>query len=217
MDVNRLRQGEKIAAIAAILLFIDLFFKWFGLKVSGGALGGFSAEGSKNAFGSMDVISWILVITIIAALAMVYLQASDTRLDLPVAAAVVVTVLGGLSTLLILFRLISPPDFGAGSLPDGIDHTRKIGAFLGLILAGALTYGAWRTMEDEGTSFGHAADSLGSGSGTGAGRGYGGGPADTAPPPPPSEPAAPPPSQGEPPAPPPPPPPPPPSGPPSGV
>lgn len=212
MDLNRLRQGEQIAAIAAILLFLDmLIFKWFGLKVSGGALGGFSAEGSKNAFGSMDVISWILMITIIAALVMAYLQASDTEVNMPVAMSVIVTVLGGLSTLLILFRIISPPDFGAGSLPDGIDHTRKLGAFLGLILAGALTYGAWRAMQDEGTSFQHARDSL-SGGGTGTGTGRGGGysppPGDTAPPPPPAEPAPPPPAHTDPPPPPPPPPPP---------
>jgi hypothetical protein len=216
MDLNRLRQGEQIAAIAAIALLLDMFiFKWFGLKVSGGSFGGISAEGSKNAWGSFDFIDIILFITVLATLGMAYLRASDTELDLPVAASVVVAVLGGLSTLLILFRLISPPDFGASSLPDGIDHTRKIGAFLGLILAGAITYGAWRTMQDEGTSFQHAADNVGGGGSSGAGGGYGGGPADSAPPPP-SEPAPPPRSQPEPPAAPPPPPPPP-SGPHSGA
>jgi hypothetical protein len=202
MDVNRLSQGEKVAGISAILLLLDMFiFKWFGLKADV-SFAGISAEGSRNAWGSFGFIDIILLITILAALGLVYLSASDTRVDLPVAASVVVAVLGGLSVLLILFRLISPPDFGAGDLPDGIDQTRKIGAFLGLILAGALTYGGWRAMQEEGTSFQDAADNLGGGRGPGTGSG------DTA-----RDPyAAPPPPEDEPPSAPPPPPPPPPSG-----
>jgi hypothetical protein len=193
MDVNRLRQGEQIAAIAAIVLLVDMFiFKWFGLEVSGAGALGISAEGSKNAWGSMDLISWILFITVLATLGMAYLRASDTEVDLPV--STIVVVLGGLSTLLILFRLISPPDFTSGDLPAGIDHTRKIGAYIGFIAAAVLTYGAWQTMQEEDTSFGDAADRLGGGGGVGE--------------PGPSEPTG-----GEPPsAPPPPPPPPPPSG-----
>ena len=216
MDINRLRQGEQIAAIAAIVLLLDMFiFKWFGLKVSGSTpLGGFSAEGSKNAWGSYGFIDIILFITVLAALGMAYLRAADLELDLPVAASVIVTVLGALSTLLIIYSLINPPDFGADV--SGIDHTRKIGAFIGLIAAAALTYGAFLSMQDEGTSFQDAADRLGGSGGgggsapPGGGGGYGGGPGEPAAPPPP--PAAPPPSSEPPSAPPPPPPPPPPSG-----
>ena len=215
MDINRLRQGEQIAAIAAIVLLLDMFiFKWFGLKVSASTpLGGFSAEGSKNAWGSYGFIDIILFITVLAALGMAYLRAADLELDLPVAASVIVAVLGALSTLLIIYSLINPPDFGADV--SGIDHTRKIGAFIGLIAAAALTYGAYRAMQDEGTSFQDAADRLGDRGGGGSappggGGGYGGGPGEPAAPPPP--PAAPPPSSEPPSAPPPPPPPPPPSG-----
>jgi hypothetical protein len=199
MDLNRLRQGEQIAAIAAIVLLLDMFiFKWFGLKVSGTTpLGGFSAEGSKNAWGSFSFIDIVLFITVLAALGMAYLTAADLELDLPIAASVIVAVLGGLSTILVLIRLISPPDFGVDV--SGIDHTRKIGAFIGLIAAAALTYGAWRAMQDEGASFQRSADRLRDRGGPGTG-GYGGG-----------EPAPPPPSS-EPPSAPPPPPPPPPSG-----
>jgi hypothetical protein len=199
MDINRLRPGEQIAAVAAIVLLLDMFlFKWFGLKVSAATpLGGISAEGSKNAWGSMDLIRWILLITVIAALGMAYLRASDTEIDLPVAASVVVAVLGGLSTLLILIRLISPPDFGAPDA-EGIDTTRKIGAFIGLIAAAVLTYGGYRAMQDEGTSFQGAADRFGGGGDVGGGPGdVGGGPGEppSVPPPPP-----PPPSSGAPPA-----------------
>ena len=126
MDINRLRTGEQIAALAAIVLLLDMFiFKWFGLKVSASTpLGGFSAEGSRNAWGSFGFIDIVLFVTVLAALGMAYLRAADLELDLPVAASVIVAVLGALSTLLVLFRLISPPDFGVDV--SGVDHTRKI-------------------------------------------------------------------------------------------
>jgi hypothetical protein len=204
MDLNRLRQGEQIAAVSAIVLLLDMFvFKWFGLKASvSTAVGTFGGEASKNAWGSFDFIDIVLFITVLAALGMAYLTAADLELDLPVAASVIVTVLGGLSTLLILYRIISPPDFGVSDLPSGVDHTRKIGAFIGLIAAAALTYGGWRAMQDEGASFQQAADNFGGPGGGGTpgagGPGPGAGPPEppSAPPPPPP----PPPSGGAPPS-----------------
>ena len=42
-DVGRLRQGEKIAAGAAIVLFIDMFLlKWYGIKGISSTLQGFA-------------------------------------------------------------------------------------------------------------------------------------------------------------------------------
>jgi hypothetical protein len=53
---------------------------------------------------------------------------------------------GALALLLILFRTISTPiDTGGVS---GIDVTRKIGLWIGLLAAAALTYGGWRAMQD---------------------------------------------------------------------
>jgi hypothetical protein len=192
MDVNRLSQGEKIAAGSGVILFIVMFFSWFGFSGDvGTALGSVGVDSSLNAWQSFDLIDLILLLTVLVAVGAAAAKASDARIDFPLSA--VVTGLGGLSTLLVLYRILDPP----GSLD------RKFGVFLGLILAAALTYGGWRSMEEEGTSFQDAADSLGGGRGPGTGSG------DTA-----RDPyAAPPPPEDEPPStPPPPPPPPPPSG-----
>ena len=65
MDFTRLSQGEKVAGVSGILLILFMFvFKWFGLKVSGGA-GAFavSVEGSQNAWGSYGFIDIVLFIT----------------------------------------------------------------------------------------------------------------------------------------------------------
>jgi hypothetical protein len=156
MDVNRLRSGEKIAAVSAIALLLIMFiFDWFGLKASAG---GFSAEGARNAWGSYGFIDIVLFVTFLAALGTAYLSASQQNVNLPVAASALVAGLGIISVILIIISIISPPDFGVSG--DGIDHTRKIGVWLGLIAAAGVAYGGWRAMQEEGTSFGAQRDRL---------------------------------------------------------
>jgi hypothetical protein len=84
----------------------------------------------------------------------------------------VVTLLGAISTLLIIYRIIDPPG----------EAGRELGVYLGLILAALLTYGGYSAMDEEGTSFGDAADHFSEGPGAGPGD-QGGAP----PPPPPSQ------------------------------
>jgi hypothetical protein len=197
MDVNRLSQGEKIAAGSGVLLFIVMFFAWFGASGDIEALGqAVGVDTSFNAWQSFDFIDLVLLVTVLAAVGAAAAKAADTRIDFPLSA--VVTGLGGLSTLLVLYRLIDPPG----------DASRKFGVFLGLIFAAALTYGAWLAMQEEGTSFQDAADRVGGGRGTASGVGD----RDTYAPPPADDPYAAPPPAGDEPGSAPPPPPPPPSG-----
>jgi hypothetical protein len=106
-----------------------------------------------------------------------------------------VTVLGVISVLLILFRIVDPPTFASfGGV--SVDATLSVGIFLGLIAAGGIAYGGYSTMREEGITFGDAADRLSSGG-------------SAPPPPPPSSQTPPPPPQQHHQAPPPPPPPPP--------
>jgi hypothetical protein len=197
MDVNRLSQGEKIAAGSGVLLFIVMFFSWFGASGDIEALGqAVGVDTSFNAWQSFDFIDLVLLVTVLAAVGAAAAKAADARIDFPLSA--VVTGLGGLSTLLVLYRLIDPPG----------DASRKFGVFLGLILAAALTYGAWLAMQEEGTSFQDAADRVGGGRGPGSGAGD----RDTYAPPSADDPYAAPPPAGDEPREAPPPPPPPPSG-----
>lgn len=197
MDLDRLQTGEKIAGVAAIVLLLDMFvFNWFGLKAGGFGL---EVEHAENAWGSFSFIDIVLFVTVLATAAMLWLKLSDRSQDVPVPFSVVVTVLAGLSTLLVLYRVISPPDLGVSGLSSGIDHTVKIGAWIGLISAAVLAFGGFRTMQEEGTSFADAADRL-SGGGNGGGQPPAGGPpppppppSSSTPPPPPSSTAPPPP------------------------
>ena len=170
MDFTRLNQGEKVAGVSGILLFlIMIIFKWFGVEVTGGA-GTFviSITGeSRNAFGAYGFTDIVLLLTCIAAVALALLAAYEGEVGLPVAASAIVTGFGVLSVVLIIISIISPPSFLDVSGPN-IDYTRKIGVWLGLIAAGAVTVGAYMAMQEEGTSFRDEAGPFGGGdAGTG--------------------------------------------------
>ena len=42
MEADKLSTGEKVSAVSAILLFVFMFFDWFGVEVSG--VPGFSGD-----------------------------------------------------------------------------------------------------------------------------------------------------------------------------
>ena len=199
MDLDKLNTGEKVAGVSAVLLFISMFFDWFGVEVSGS--GGFSQtvpDAGGSAWDALDFIPIVLVVTIVVALINVFLRLSDSDYEPPVSMNVAVAVLGGLSVLLILFRIIDPPSFGSfGGV--SVDGTLEIGIFLGLITAAGIAYGGYRGMQEEGSTFSGTADKL---SGGGPGAGSPPPPSAGTPPPPPPPPQ----SGGTPPPPPPPPP-----------
>jgi hypothetical protein len=161
--LDKLSPGEKIAGGSAIALFIFMFFNWFGAEVSG--VNGFSGSVSGsagNAWDTLDFIPIVLLITVIAALVMAGLRLADSAYEPPVPMSTIVTALGVISVLLILFRILVPPtlaSFGGVS----VDATLSVGIFLGLIAAGGIAYGGYSTMREEGITFGDAADRLSSG------------------------------------------------------
>jgi hypothetical protein len=185
MDVDKLNTGEKIAGVSAILLFIFMFFTWFGVEVSGS--GGFSGTvpgAGGSAWDALDFIPIVLVVTIVVALINVFLRLSDSDYEPPVSMNVAVAILGGLSALLVLYRIISPPGFGSfGGV--SVDGTLEFGIFLGLLAAAGIAFGGYRGMQEEGVTFGDAADRLSDR-----------GPSDPPPPPPSSTPPPPPPPPG---------------------
>jgi hypothetical protein len=187
MDLDRLSRGEKIAGLSAVLLFVFMFFDWFTVDFSGGE-GLFSVSVGGNAWDALDVIPIILMIAIIAAVATAVIRLTDAVFEPPVSMNAVVAILGAISVLLILYRIISPPDAGDVT---GIDVSPALGIFLGLIAAAGITYGGYRAMQEEGTTFGDIGDQFSGRGGPGVG---GGGPthppSSTTPPPPPPPPGA---------------------------
>jgi hypothetical protein len=164
MDLTKVRQGEKIAGIAGALFIIDLFLHWW----SGPSFAGFGVHISTsfNAWQAASFMDIIWFICGLSGVALFLMAANNVALNLPIAMSAIATGLGAFGTLLILYRLIDPP-YSLG---------RSYGVFLGLILLGGMTYGAWMAMQEEGATFTPS-------SGAGGTRG---GPPPPPPPPPPS-------------------------------
>lgn len=201
MEADRLSTGEKLAAISALLLFVFMFFDWFGVEVSGvPGFGGDVSGAGGSAWDALDVIPIFLMLAIVAAIGVALIRLTDADLELPISLNAIVAALGGLAVLLILYRIIDQPGGGGDFSGVEIDVTLKIGIFLALAAAAGIAYGGYRAMQEEGMSFGDVGDQL---SGTGDRPGAGG----TTPPPPPAgqQPPPPPPTGQQPPPPPPPP------------
>src|SRR5688572_2546463 len=152
MDFSKLRTGELIAGISGVLLLITIFlFDWYGV---GGAIGEFaSAAGvdtGVNAWNALDIVRFLLILTALAGIGLAVLGATGRSVALPVAASVIVTVLGILTALLVLYRIINQP--GPNDVVDV-----KFGAFLGLLFTAGVAAGGFMAMADEGTSLGDAA------------------------------------------------------------
>lgn len=163
MDPSKLSQGEKIAGVSAVVLFIFMFFDWFTVEVSGGnGIFQASASAGGSAWDALEWIPIVLVIAILAALFVVALRLLDSPYEPPVSGNAIVSILGGLSFLLILYRIVDPP--GAGSVPGlSIDVSPAFGIFVSLIAAAGIAYGGYRAMQDEGASFGEIGDHFGGG------------------------------------------------------
>ena len=158
--LDKLGTGEKIAGGSAILLFIFMFFDWFGSEVSG--VPGFSGTvpgSGGSAWDALDFIPIVLLVAILAALVMVGIQLADSTAEPTVPLSAVVTVLGVISVLLIVYRIIDPPG-GASYGGVTVDTNLEVGIFLGLLSAAGIAYGGYSTMREEGITFGDAADSL---------------------------------------------------------
>ena len=136
MDVNRLSRGEQIAGIAAVLLLIDMFLNWYGANLNdqlSQAAKRFGVDTHVNAWQAFSTTDILIFVACVVTLVMVGVQVMGNQV--PVSLPMIAAALGGLTTLIILWRIVNQP--GDNDLVN-VDY----GAYLGLLLAGAMTYGA---------------------------------------------------------------------------
>jgi hypothetical protein len=144
-EVSRLRSGEWIASGGALALLIVLFVApWYGL--TGAAKRAAQLAGQEttiNGYNEYTHLRWLILLTIAVALALVILQATRRAPALPVSFSVFVTVLGGLTSLWLIYRVLISVPSGGGELDQ------MFGAYVGLASALVLTYGGYRSMREE--------------------------------------------------------------------
>lgn len=141
MDLNRLNTGERLAGLSGLLLLISMFVHWYGVK-------GFS--GGADAWQAFSLIDIVLLIVAVAAMGLALLGPSRSDLELPVTASAVVTSFGALAVVLVLLRLIDPPDIGVAAFAPHAEVTRKIGIWLGLLTSIGVAVGGYLAMQEEG-------------------------------------------------------------------
>jgi hypothetical protein len=134
MDFSRLRNGELAAALGGIALFILLFFDWYG---GGEAFG----EGGVSGWDALagDVTGFVVALTAVAGVALALLATADRKVNAPAPRGAGTAVLGSLSVAIILWRMLANSGFEL-----------KIGIFLGLLAALAITAGAVIALREDG-------------------------------------------------------------------
>jgi hypothetical protein len=152
-DISRLRRADQIVGGGAIALFIFMFFfNWFGVSSNVSSVAGVNVSISRSGWDTFTNSRWLWLLTIIVALAVVIAHATARRIESPVQPSVIVAGLGALASIFILYRIIHHPTASAsvGSFHASVGI--KIGIWLGLIAALAITYGGYLMMQAEGTS-----------------------------------------------------------------
>ena len=124
-QASRLRRGEVLAGAGAVLLVVFLLAgNW---------------AGSRSGWDVLVSLRWLLALTIAGAFGLVLVQSTRRAPAVPVTMSLLVTVLGAISVLALIYRvLINPPAH------------QHAAAYLGLLSAIALAYGGYLSLRKEG-------------------------------------------------------------------
>jgi preprotein translocase subunit SecG len=147
LDRTRLRRPELIVGVGGLVLLGSmLLLPWYTLtEVTGPPGPQYFIQISVDGWHGLNHAHWLLLVTILVAFALVFFQLSRRAPAIPVTLSLVVAVLGALSILWLIYRvLINPPG------------SRDVGGFIGLLSAAAITYGGYASVRLEGIAPGDA-------------------------------------------------------------
>lgn len=146
---SRLRSGEWLAGGAAVVLLVAMVVApWYGLR-------GMQATFAKRARQPTTItgwdefihLRWLILLTIVVALALALAQAVWRAPAIPVTLSVPALLLGIATSVWLIYRvLITVPGSGAGA---AVSLSQKPWAYVGLVSALALTFGAFRSLREE--------------------------------------------------------------------
>ena len=134
LDASRLRRGEMLAGASAVLLTIFLVGgKWYGTASANGP--------TRTGWQALTDLRWLMLVTIVAAAGLVFVQVTRRAPAVPVTMSLVVMLLGIVTVLALIYRvLISPPPH------------QEAGAYLGLLFAIGIMCGGYFSLRQEGVA-----------------------------------------------------------------
>jgi len=146
VDLARLRFGDWVMGIGGIAVLAVMFMDWYEPTVDGAEVLLGSQSLAHNAWQAFAIVDLILALAAVMAIASAVLTALQPTAAVPLALSSLTTLVAIIAFLLVLFRLISPPD-----LPDGdvFEAGRLTGAWLGFVATAILTAGCLVSIRDE--------------------------------------------------------------------
>ena len=155
MNIRRLSNGERISGGSAILLFVFMFFRWYGLRVGEqpNLLFGLRLfDDGGNAWQTLEVTPIVLALVIAVAIGAAVWRLIGQDREPRVSPGAAIFALGAIAACLILIRIVFPPDLGGEVEGFTFEITLKVGVFLSLAAACGIAYGGGRAMREEGAS-----------------------------------------------------------------
>jgi hypothetical protein len=160
LSIGRLRGGELLAGVGAVVLFVSLFLPWFGLDFAGWSdwvrahadeIPGWTAylPGGPYEWDAWTLLGWfalaIATLAVACAAWLIVVTAVARPVTHIVAAAVLTATIAPVALVLLALRaLVFQP--GANEVT-----TVEYGAWIGLAGAVLLVIGAWSSLADERT------------------------------------------------------------------
>ncbi|MGH2701696.1 MAG: hypothetical protein ACRDJ2_07955 [Actinomycetota bacterium] len=144
MDTSRVSLGEMIAAAGGLVLLVCMFLPWFGGERvgRGGAL--VAVPTTTGWEGFSGVFDLLIVVLVAVPIGITVARANDAYVRLPVEQWFAVMAAGAVLLLLVVVRLIDPPDVLNVSVPGlEIDVSRKLAGFVAAAAAAAIIIGGY--------------------------------------------------------------------------
>jgi hypothetical protein len=138
-DPATVSRGTWVAAAGSLILLISCWLSWYSVSVSG--FGG-GASGKVSGWDATD-LSKLIALLALAGLVLIGIELFATNVTLPYPSSLILIGIGGLSTLLVLFRIIDKPD-----APSPVNVGLAYGIILALIAAVAIAVGGYLKMSE---------------------------------------------------------------------
>ena len=145
-EARRLRVGEWIVGVAALILLVVLFvLPWYGFtgvySTNAAALG---VKVTYNGWHSLTIIRFVVILVALGGLASWWLQATRPAPALPVCAIALTTALDLVLFLALYFRVLITPPGNTTFIGS------KVGAFVGLGISAVLLVGGYVSLRQDG-------------------------------------------------------------------
>jgi hypothetical protein len=137
--------GELLSAVCAFALLLTMFLvEWYGVdRIPSRASETSGTIGAENAWHSLSLVRWVMLLTILVALGAVAPHARRRSDRAKGTTRLAVTVLGVVTSVLLVYRvLIVLPS--AGEIVD-----QKLGALIGLVAAIGIALGGYESIRQD--------------------------------------------------------------------